>query len=157
MNLNQWAIKWGIPFDAVEDLRSQMGVVNTDPQAKEGKSEAANQVLVRLEASRMGKRLWRNNVGAFQTDTGSFVRTGLANESRAMNKAIKSADLIGINPILITQAHIGMIIGQFLSREIKPSEWRYGGDEHELAQLKWAELVIALGGDASFAIGEGTL
>jgi hypothetical protein len=33
MNLNQWAIKWGVPFEAVEDLRRLFGVA-TDPGAR---------------------------------------------------------------------------------------------------------------------------
>ena len=160
MNLNQWAIKWGIPFEAVEDLRREFGILpipNNPLTRVPGKSETANQVDVRLEASRLGIRLWRNNLGAGYMQDGSFIRWGLANESTAMNKKIKSGDLIGIRPIRIEQHHIGQVIGQFVSREIKPSYWNYSGNDHELAQLKWAELVMSLGGDAAFAKGEGTL
>ena len=160
MNLNEWVIKWGIPFEAVEDLRREFGTLNiktTPLTPKSDLSEAAVQVNVRLEASNKGLRLWRNNLGAGYMQDGSFIRWGLANESTAMNRTIKSHDLIGIRPIRITEAHIGQLIGQFVSREIKPGYWNYSGNDHELAQLKWAELVISLGGDAGFATGEGTL
>jgi hypothetical protein len=112
---------------------------------------------IRLEASQLGCRLWRNNVGATYTPSGQFIRFGLANDSAQLNKAIKSADLIGIRPVLITQEHIGQIIGQFISREIKHPAWNYKGNERERAQLAWAELINSLGGNACFAIGRGTL
>ena len=41
MNLNQWAIQWGVPFEAVEDLRQQLGTAGTDPAPLGGESEAA--------------------------------------------------------------------------------------------------------------------
>jgi hypothetical protein len=157
MNLNEWAIKWGVPFEAVEDLRRSMGTVNTDPIPQVGESETAVQTRVRLEASRIGGRLWRNNVGAGKLQEGSFLRWGLANESKEMNKIIKSSDLIGLKPVLITSEHIGQVIGQFVAREVKPEAWRYGATEREQAQLKFLELVASLGGDAAFANGEGTL
>ncbi len=157
MNLNQWAIKHGIPFEAVEELRREFGAVNTDPIPQVGESEAAIQTRVRLEASRKGGRLWRNNVGAGKIEGESFLRWGLANESKEMNKTIKSSDLIGIRPITITQAHVGYVMGIFIAREIKPEGWRYGATDREAAQLKYLELIASLGGDAAFAVGEGTL
>ena len=120
-------------------------------------SESGVSSDIRLEASERGYRLWRNNVGAAYTSTGQFIRFGLANDSAQLNKVIKSADLIGIRPILITPAHVGMTIGQFISREVKHSTWKYTGTERERAQLAWAELVNSLGGDACFTIGRGTL
>lgn len=120
-------------------------------------SEAGIQSAVRLEASNAGYRLWRNNVGATYTPKGDFIRYGLANDSAMLNAQIKSADLIGIKPVLITQEMVGMIIGQFLSREIKSADWKYSGTPREQAQLAWAELILALGGDACFATGVGTL
>lgn len=158
MNLNQWAIKWGVPFEAVEDLRRQMTATSTEPQATAaGESEAAVQTRIRLEASRKGLRLWRNNVGACMDDNGNFIRYGLANDSKQMNDVIKSSDLIGIRPVVITKSHVGQTIGQFVAREIKPSAWRYSGTNRESAQLAFLELVAGLGGDAQFANGEGTL
>lgn len=120
-------------------------------------SEAAIQNLVKAEASRCGARLWRNNLGAVTTIDNRFIRFGLANESSSVNKIIKSADLIGIRPLLITQDYVGKIIGQFLSREIKHSRWLYSATEIERAQLAWANLINNLGGDACFANGEGTI
>ena len=158
MNLYQWAIKWGVPIEAVEDLRREFGIVNTEPQhSQSGESEIAIQTRVRLEASRKGKRMWRNNRGACYDEYGNFIRYGLANDTKQMNDEIKSHDLIGIQPILIQQYHVGQVIGQFLSREIKPGDWRYTATERERAQLKWAELIISLGGDAAFANSEGTI
>lgn len=157
MNLNQWAIKWGIPFEAVEDLRRELTAENTDPTVNNGESEAAIQTRVRLEATRVGGRLWRNNVGATFTDTGSFIRFGICNDTVEMNRKLKSADLVGIKPVLITEAHIGHTIGQFWARETKRQGWQFSGDEHETAQLNWLNLVLGLGGDAQFTTGVGTL
>lgn len=121
------------------------------------KRESDIQNLIKLEASRKGARLWRNNLGAVHTVDGRFIRFGLANESYEINSVIKSADLIGIRPLLITQEMVGQTIGQFLSREVKHSEWKYCGSAIEIAQVKWANLINSLGGDACFAVDEGTL
>jgi len=121
------------------------------------KSESGTLSDIRLEASQHGCRLWRNNVGATYTQSGQFMRYGLANDSAALNIAIKSADLIGIRPVLITQQHLGKTIGQFLSREVKHAGWRYTGTNRERAQLAWAELINSLGGDACFTTGRGTI
>ena len=159
MNLNQWAIKWGVPFEAVEDLRRELGTVNTDPITGEAiRPEAIVQNAIRLEASQKGLRLWRNNSGVAMNENGDrTVRYGLCNDSKRVNKVLKSADLIGIRPVLITPGHVGQVIGVFVARECKPSDWTYTGTEREAAQLKFLELVAALGGDATFANSEGTL
>jgi hypothetical protein len=52
---------------------------------------------------------------------------------------------------------VGMTIGQFVSREIKGSDWKFTGNERETAQLRWIELITGMGGDACFATDEGTL
>lgn len=120
-------------------------------------SEAEIQKQIRLEAANKGIYLWRNNVGATYTKDGAFIRYGLANDSTALNREIKSADLIGVKPILITPEMVGVTIGQFISREVKLTNWRYSNNDQEKAQLKWAELILSLGGDASFATGLGSL
>lgn len=158
MQLDQWAIKWCIPSAAIAELRQILvsKYTNTEVVSKQT-SEAGIQSAIRLEASRKGCRLFRNNVGATYTKRGDFIRYGLANDSMAVNGQIKSADLIGIRPVVIQPWMVGHTIGQFLSREIKHAGWRYTGTEREQAQLAWAELILALGGDACFAAGEGTL
>ncbi len=120
--------------------------------------EAAVINKLKLEASTKGVRLWRNNVGAvYSNDTKTFIRFGLANESKQMNTVIKSGDLIGIRPVVITPEMVGRTIGQFVSREAKRSDWRWRGTDRETAQLNWIEMINSLGGDAAFAVGEGTL
>ena len=117
--------------------------------------ESHAQVAVRLAASRAGARLWRNNCGAGVLQNGSFVRGGRANESEAVNRNIKSADLIGIRPVLITPGHVGQTLGVFVSREVKPAGWRFHpNDPHEAAQERWAALIRSFGGDACFTTGE---
>lgn len=158
MNLNQWAIKWGVSFEAVEDLRREFGTVDTEPETMVAdKPESFVQSSVRLEASKKGLRLFRNNSGAVHTEDGRFIRFGLCNDSERVNKVIKSADLIGIRPVVITRFHVGHVFGQFVARECKPAQWRYGATEREVAQLKFLELIMSLGGDAAFATGADTL
>jgi hypothetical protein len=117
--------------------------------------EAVVQARVRLAASQAGARLWRNNVGAGVLSDGSYLRWGLANDSTALNKAVKSGDLIGIKPVLITAGHVGQTLGVFCSREVKRSGWRYNpNNARERAQQAWIDLVRDLGGDAAFTTGE---
>lgn len=159
-NLIEWAARWGLPIECVRDLQITLGTYTPalpadDPN--EGKSEAWVQSAVRLEASRKGLYLFRNNVGALKDERGRLVRYGLANDSKQTNENLKSGDLIGWRPVLIQPHHVGHIIAQFLSREIKEAGWQYTGADREPAQLGWSNLVNAHGGDAAFATGEGTL
>ena len=159
MQLNTWALKWQIPIEALEDLRDMFGTVNTDPLGSppEGESEAAVQNRIRLEASAKGMRIWRNNVGSLLDERGIPVRFGLANDSKQMNEKLKSSDLIGIRPVRIQPHMVGQVIGQFVAREVKESEWSYKATKRELAQLRYLELVVSLGGDGAFANSEGSL
>lgn len=156
--LDEWASRWGVPAAAVFDLRMRLGTADLPALTDGGRtgSESRQQQLVRLDAAQHGVWLTRNNVGALLDDRGVPVRYGLANETSAMNKVIKSGDLIGIRPVLIGPQHIGMTIGQFVSREVKHETWQWKGDKHELAQQAWANFVIAKGGDACFCTGPGS-
>lgn len=154
LTLTQWAVRHGISTEALAELT---GIV-IDPQSTPtGQSEAAVQQLVRLEASRLGMRLFRNNVGACKDETGRVIRYGLCNDSAQMNKAVKSSDLIGIRPVIITPDMMGHTIGQFVAREVKRPGWSYRGTDREVAQQAFGQLVLKLGGDFKFCTGEGSL
>ena len=158
MNLNQWAIKHSVSFEALQELRVMMGTYSTDAELSAGsKGEQSIQNNIRLEASKKGLRLWRNNVGATYDADGRFIRYGLANDSERINKVVKSSDLIGIRPISITREMIGGVIGQFVAREVKKSNWEYTGTKREQAQLNFLQIVLSMGGDAAFANNVGTL
>lgn len=118
------------------------------------KTEAEIMMELRVKASEDGMRLWRNNSGAFETSDGRYVRFGLGNDSKKLNDAIKSSDLIGIKPIVITEEHVGMTIGQFCCREVKSGNWIYRNTQREKAQRAFIDLVNSMGGDASFYNGE---
>lgn len=114
-------------------------------------SEIAVQQHARLTMARMGCQVWRNNSGAYQDEHGNFIRYGLANESKQENALIKSSDLIGITPTLITQAMVGYSLGVFTALEIKPSNWHMRpGDKRALAQAKFHDIVRAACGYAGF-------
>ena len=155
----QWAARHGVSLQALHELAGIFGMHGGHflPPTVKGTSEAAVQSAIRLEAARKGVRLFRNNVGALIDARGVPVRYGLANESKQVNDVCKSADLVGWRPVLIGPQHVGAVIGQFVSRECKRPGWRYTGGPHEEAQLAWAQLVTAGGGDAAFCTGEGTL
>jgi hypothetical protein len=156
--LNNWATRHGVSPRALDELKAIMTQPNTEPsRIITGVSEAAVQNAVRLEAANVGCRLWRNNVGACEDKRGRQIRYGLCNDSSKMNGHIKSSDLIGIKPVLILPTMVGSTIGQFVAREVKKGKWSYKATEREVAQLRFLELVTALGGDACFANGRGTL
>lgn len=157
MNLHQWALRHGVTQHALEDLMREFGAFHTDPPAEGGLSEAAISNVIRLEATHKGKRLFRNNVGAGFLQDGSFIRWGLANDTARVNDHCKSSDLIGISGEVITSADVGQPRGRFVAREVKRENWRWCGDDHETAQLRFLELIASYGGDAAFSQGEGTL
>ena len=150
----EWAQRWGVDPRAIHELTA---MILPTPNLGAGGSEAAVQALVRLEGPSKGVRLFRNNVGVLEDKTGRPVRYGLGNDSKALNKRLKTADLIGWRRVTIGPEHVGRLFAQFVSRECKPAGWTYAGDEHEEAQARWASLVTVEGGDACFATGVGTL
>lgn len=120
-------------------------------------NEFTLQQQIRAEASQAGCVLWRNNVGAVVTQDNRFIRFGLANDSKQMNERIKSSDLIGIEPVIITEDMVGSVIGRFLAREVKAPGWRYRATSREAAQLQFLTKVNQMGGNAAFASTLGTI
>lgn len=151
--LNEWAAKWGVNQQAVQELRFLLSTLPPDTEA--GGSEAGAQSRVRLECSRKGWLVWRNNVGAYKADNGSLVRYGLANDSPEMNRRVKSSDLIGLRPVIITSDMVGLTVGQFVALECKRPGWSYHGTAREEAQNRFIATVNAAGGFARFVTGEG--
>jgi len=147
MTLTEWGLRHNVSPAAMAELIPIVLSVAPDVQPERndvGTSEAAVQARTRVAVSRMGWRVWRNNVGAGTLqESGTFVRFGLANDSQAVNQSLKSGDLIGIRPG-----------GQFVSLECKPAGWKYTGTPREVAQAKWAALVRSLGGHARFVTDE---
>jgi hypothetical protein len=139
-----WAIENDVPVRAVNKLLVKLAAapILDEPRATDTREEA-NLVRVRLEATRAGWHLWRNNSGVAYDPRGVPVRFGLANDSAKLNAAIKSSDLIGIKPG-----------GQFVAIEVKRGGWEYSGTKREQAQKKFLDLVAAMGGYAKFSTGD---
>lgn len=116
--------------------------------------EAYVQSVIRRDAHQHALKLFRNNVGVLKNEDGTPVRYGLGNDSAALNRKLKSSDLIGWRRLLITPAHVGLTIAQFASIECKPEGWTFHpNDAHEAAQAEWINLVNREGGHAYFSTG----
>lgn len=148
-----WARRHSVSSEALAELATMLaadGIV----RERDVTSEARVQSNVRLLAAEHNAKLWRNNVGVLTDDTGRPVRYGLANDSPALNKALKSSDLIGWRRVEIKPEHVGSTIAQFTARECKAAGWRFTGTPREKAQEAWLRLVTMEGGDARFTTGE---
>jgi hypothetical protein len=170
VNLTEWAERWAIPAQALAELATVGGLgMEHNLGTPAGASESNVQARVRLEAASKGVHLWRNNSGAgavvdpsklcFQCQrlARSFIRWGLGNDSPNLNAVVKSSDLIGWRPRLITDGMVGLTIAQFVARECKREGWTYKGTPEETAQNRWHGMVLAAGGDSAFTTGEPTL
>lgn len=150
LDIYQWAVKWGVPVEGIEELRRGLGAIGIPPSVG-CDSERGNQARIRLSAAEQGDVLWRNNVGAYVDDSGRQVRYGLANESKRINQRVKSSDLIGIHRVVITPEMVGTVFGQFMAIEVKKPTWTPGDDpKREDAQQRFMDIVIAHGGVATF-------
>jgi len=150
--INDWANRWGVPADAINDLKTRLTISHT-PSGEGITEESDVSHHVRMLATKNGARLWRNNSGVAFNSSGAPVRFGLCNESKQVNALTKSSDLIGVQPVEITSSHVGRTMGVFLARECKKPSWKFSGTKRETAQLNFLTLVSILGGDAAFTTG----
>jgi len=114
--------------------------------------ESATASHIRLNAAQSGIELWRNNNGAFQDESGRWIRYGICNDSKKLADNVKSSDFIGITPVVITPDMVGQTIGVFTAIETKPSGWKLlPSDKRGWAQKAFHDIVIRAGGFAGFA------
>ena len=113
--------------------------------------EGPVQSRIRAAAAYSNVMLWRNNSGAFRDKNNRLIRFGLGNDSAKVNRDFKSADLIGLTPVLITQEMVGTVVGIFTASEAKKSDWTYEATDREVAQKNFIDTVVQYGGYAGFA------
>ena len=117
-------------------------------------SESTVQAHIRIAAAKAGWKLYRNNVGVLTDSRNIPVRFGLANDSKQLNEMIKSGDLIGWRPLVITPDMVGKSVAQFVSIECKRDGWNPGANTRDVAQKRWADMVNKAGGYAIISRGE---
>jgi hypothetical protein len=101
-------------------------------------SEAAIQQDIRLALGQCpGIKTFRNNVGAIKDRNNRLVRYGLVTGS---------ADLIGWQTVVITEAMVGQRFARFLSVEVKTPTGRLSPE-----QETWRQAVLKAGGIAVVA------
>lgn len=145
MNLIEWGLKHGVTPAALRELCESALYLQPD---EDHAGESAVQAEIRLAAARRKIYLFRNNRGAGKTETGQFVRYGLANDSKKFGDVWKSGDLIGWESLLITEDMVGTFVARFLSVEAKRRNWKFSGTLEDVAQANWAALVNVQGGRA---------
>lgn len=149
MHLDDWARHWGVSPAAMRDLKNQMGI-SENYNSKGGMLEKPIEQRARLAASKKGVRLWVNTRGALKNEVGRPIRFGLMNDTKELNKVIKSHDLIGVTPRIVTAEDVGKTFGIFTSYEVKEHSWVYTGKGREVQQLRWMNLILSLGGISKF-------
>jgi len=87
------------------------------------KTESVVQSEIRADAGAQGVLLWRNNRGAMEDLDGRVVRFGLGNDSPAMDRRIKSSDLVG--QVTTRLLFDGKRMAQPLYVECKAEGWRF--------------------------------
>lgn len=114
--------------------------------------ESSIQSHIRLAMAYAKSLMYRNNSGACVDETGRLVRYGLGNDSKQQNDAIKSSDLIGGTPMLITPDMVGRTVLVFTAIECKAEGWELRpGDKRGQAQWRFIDIILRAGGFAGFA------
>lgn len=104
---------------------------------------------IQLGAAAEGCTLLRNNNGAAYDKSGRLIRYGLGHV--APNQPLRSSDLIGWTPMVITPDMVGKTVAVFTAVEVKVDGWTHPTDERERAQAKFIDLVRDSGGLSTFA------
>lgn len=97
--------------------------------------ESAIQIQVRLALSQAGSVVFRNNVGAYKTLEGRWIRYGVCNPG--------GSDLIGWTSIEVTPDMIGKRVAVFTAAETKTSRGKTTG-----AQQNFIDQIVKAGGIA---------
>lgn len=164
MTFHEWKLRHPGAAAALERVTAQLeptapGATPTD--------ESGAQQQARFAIAKAGGLSWRNNVGATPAKIETncprcgnhfeivqrMVRYGLANDSHQLNDVVKSSDLIGVIPRLVTADMVGTTLGQFIAVECKRPGWRYTGAGREEAQQAFLSIVGMKGGAAQFSTG----
>ena len=95
---------------------------------------------IQIAFSRLGARVFRNNVGMLEDKRGMKVRYGLCTGS---------SDLIGWTPVVITQAMVGSRVAVFTSVEAKSDKGKLRPE-----QMAWLTVIEAAGGIAMLVRSE---
>lgn len=82
--------------------------------------ESTIQNRIRVAVSRLGSRLFRNNVGVATTESGHTIRFGLCKGS---------SDLIGWTPMTVTEDMVGEQIAVFTAVEVKTTKGRVSKEQ----------------------------
>lgn len=103
---------------------------------------------IRLRATKLGYRMFRNNVAMAYVGKPIFdtwKRSWTVYDARPIHFGLAkgSSDLIGIRSIVITQDMVGKTFGQFLAWEIKMPEGRVTPEQNA-----FLDMVMEFGGDA---------
>jgi len=120
--------------------------------------EARATKFVLAETSVYGSRLFRNNSGGCQDNTGRLIRFGLGNDGSKAHEYLKFGDVLGWTNVKITSEMVGQTLPVFTNIEMKPAgalhktmqAARYEGSR-EWCQLRTINLVKRFGGLAGFA------
>lgn len=99
--------------------------------------ESTIQNKIRVAVSRLGSRLFRNNVGVATTESGHTIRFGLCKGS---------SDLIGWTPVEITQEMVGQQVAVFTAVEVKTPKGRVSKE-----QQAFLDAVLDAGGIGTVA------
>lgn len=158
-SVQQVCARWRIPPQALLELSDALmrnGAPLQSPPRVVPRSEHDVQDMVRVDARRVGMRLFRNNVGAGKVGVSqSYIRWGLGNESERLLKSWTSSDLIGWTAKQVDFTMIGQTVAIFTAIECKKPGWQFGKDSKEdkaraAAQQKFHTFVEAAGGIAGF-------
>lgn len=149
MTLDEWATRWALPPQAIQELRQITG--ETADTTSSG-SEASVMSECQLLAGQLGVITMRNNVGVLEDQkTGRPVRFGLMNDSQKRNEHFKSSDDICIIPYVVKPHDVGRKFGIFGAIEYKKRNWVFTGAGRETPQANFHRMVNAAGGIAFFA------
>lgn len=121
--------------------------------------EGAVIARVQIDSSAKGWRLFRNSVGmAWQGNkVGEFIKDGVRIVMLKMARRIKyglgvgTSDLVGWQPVVITQEMVGQTIAQFTVVECKTQGYKRTTEEQD----NFLEQVAMAGGAAYIARGKG--
>lgn len=154
--LSDWFNRHTVSETARAELYQLLGFTPDTPVELEGKNEAYVQSAVRLASSPAGYTLGRNNVGALRDERGIPVRYGWLNDNAALNKVLKTGDLLGYQSGWFRDYETldPVKVAVFAMAECKKAGWKHRpNDAHEVAQLRAINMVQSAGGIACFTTG----